>query len=124
MQFQQSATFAKTLTILNVMADQGLKFCVQMPDGTTYGNLAIPSDAPKKKIFSKLRKHGAVANHTRPYIKDLPVGGVAVIPDPMLPDLDSNRFQSSVAAMCNALWGAGSYTALKCDAGIEVLRIK
>jgi hypothetical protein len=124
MQIQQSATFNKTLSILNAMTSQGAKYCIHMPDGTTYGNLEIPTDQPKKKVFSKLRKYGAVAAHIKPYLAKVIPGDVVVIPDPMLPDLDSNRFQSCIAARCNTMWGAGSYTALKCDAGVEVLRLK
>lgn len=124
MQIQQSATFTKTLSILNVLADQGAQYCIRMPDGTTYGNLQIPTEQPKKKVFSKLRKYGAVAAHIKPYLTGVKPGQVAVIPDPMLPDLDSNRFQSCIAARCNSMWGAGSYTALKCDSGVEVLRLK
>jgi ribosomal protein L40E len=124
MQLQQSATFNKTLSILNVLANQGAKYCIQMPDGTTYGNLTVPTDSPKKKKFSTLRKHGAVSAHITPYLANLAEGQVAVIPDPMLPDLDSNQFQSAICAKCHALWGSGSYTALKCNAGVEVLRLK
>lgn len=124
MQIQQSATFTRTLSILNVLANQGAKYCIQMPDGTTYGNLTLPTEAPKKKKFSKLREYGAVSKHISPYLANLTEGQVTVIPDPMLPDLDSNRFQSCIAAKCNAMWGAGSYTALKCDSGVEVLRLK
>lgn len=124
MQLQQSATFIKTLSILNVLANQGAKYCIQMPDGTIYGNLSVPTDAPKKKKFSTLRKHGDVSKFLKPYLDTLEAGQVVVIPDPMMPDLDSNRFQSCIAARCAILWGKGTYTALKCEAGIEVLRLK
>lgn len=124
MQIQQSATFSKTLSILNVLAGQGAKYCIHMPDGTTYGNLEIPQEQPKKKVFSKLRKHGAISAHIKPYLANVTPGEVVVIPDPMLPDLDNNRFQSCIAARCSMMWGPGSYTALQCDAGVEVLRLK
>lgn len=125
MQLQQTATFNKTISILNALAGQGAKYCIQLPDGSTYGNLTIPAAEPaKKKVFSKLRKHGEVSRFLKPYIDPMQPGDVVLVPDPMMPDLDGNRLQSCIAARCALLWGKGTYTALKCDAGIEVMRIK
>lgn len=124
MQIQQSATFSKTISILDVLAGQGAKYCLRMPDGTTYGNMEIPAETRKKKVFSKLRQHGAVANYLHPFLANMQVGDVAQIPIPNLPDMSSNKLQSTICARCHKLWGVGTYTTLKVDNGIEVMRTK
>ena len=124
MQIQQSATFNKTLNILNVLANQGAKYCLRMPDGTTYGNLDIPEDGKKRKQFSKLRKHGAIAEYLQDYLDPLAAGDVVQIPMPDLPDLTESRFQSAICGRAHKLWGIGSYTTLQGNGFIEVLRTK
>jgi len=74
------------------------------------------------RSFTKKFVHGELKAYCMPYIENLEVGGVAVIPADA--DKSIRELQHCVTAHMSAMWGNGSYTTYmnKADNTVEVLR--
>jgi hypothetical protein len=106
-------TAIRQLSILPV------KFAVIDEDGNKYGDLQITVDTGRKrKKF--LYPKGAITVYVMPYIKDLKVGDVAVVP---FKDWAKKSLQSGLTACASRLWGNESYTSYTAKEHIEIMRI-
>ena len=86
--------------------------------------LHVPDATPPKKVRAQSRHpHGFLNQHIMPYLKDMKVGDVAVIPVPKTADMD--EIQGSGASIAAKLWGNGSYKTMRnANTGnLEVLRM-
>lgn len=93
-------TAIRQLSILPV------KFAVIDDNGNKYGDLEIVVDTGRKrKKF--LYPKGAISSYVMPFIKDLKVGDVAVIP---VQDWNRKTLSSGLTACASRLWGNESYT--------------
>lgn len=117
---QQNTLVDRAISILNAMTHKGAKFYVEMPDGTTFGNIKMKKDKPKRQI----RPHGSVKGAIHPYLLGMEIGDVAVIPIPS--DFSKSGFQSAVATRAYNMWGSDAHHAFLSKDGkaVEVIRIK
>ena len=78
---------------------------------------------PKKARTPSRHPHGFLNQHITPYLKDMKVGDVAVVPVPN--GASMNEIQGSGASIAAKLWGNGSYKTMRNDAtgNLEVLRM-
>jgi hypothetical protein len=86
--------------------------------------LHVPDATPSKKPRAQPRHpHGFLNNHILPYLKDMKIGDVAVIPVPSGADMD--EIQGSGASIAAKLWGNGNYKTMRnANTGnLEVLRM-
>jgi hypothetical protein len=86
--------------------------------------LHVPDATPTKKPRAQSRHpHGFLNQHIMPYLKDMKVGDVAVVPVPKTADMD--EIQGSSASIAAKLWGNGSYKTMRnANTGnLEVLRM-
>jgi hypothetical protein len=86
--------------------------------------LHVPDATPQRKVRSQSRHpHGFLNNHILPYLKDMKIGDVAVIPVPS--GADMNEIQGSGASIAAKLWGNGSYKTMRnaTTGCLEVLRM-
>jgi hypothetical protein len=86
--------------------------------------LHVPDATPAKKPRAQSRHpHGFLNQHITPYLKDMKVGDVAVVPVPKTADMD--EIQGSSASIAAKLWGNGSYKTMRnANTGnLEVLRM-
>lgn len=86
--------------------------------------LHVPDATPAKKPRAQPRHpHGFLNNHILPYLKDMKVGDVAVVPVPKTADMD--EIQGSGASIAAKLWGNGNYKTMRnANTGnLEVLRM-
>ena len=86
--------------------------------------LHVPDAKPQRKVRAQSRHpHGFLNNHILPYLKDMKIGDVAVIPVPS--GADMNEIQGSGASIAAKLWGNGSYKTMRNDTtgSLEVLRM-
>jgi hypothetical protein len=86
--------------------------------------LHVPDATPSKKPRAQPRHpHGFLNNHILPYLKDMKVGDVAVVPVPKTADMD--EIQGSGASIAAKLWGNGNYKTMRnANTGnLEVLRM-
>ena len=95
-----------------------VKFAVIDDEGNKYGTLEITEERKRKKF---LYPKGAITVYVLPYIKDLTVGDVAVIP---YKDWNRKSLQSGLTACASRLWGNNSYTscASKDTNHVELMR--
>lgn len=113
----QKAAIAKLVAALNGVQAQ---YKIILPDGTEYGELEV--EPVKKKGHGYLYKRGETAVHYKPFLENIPVGGVAVIP--------YDRFDpATLAANCYSyawtLWGKGNSMGSRNDKTgmVEVMRL-
>ena len=86
--------------------------------------LHIPDDTPQRKARSTPRHpHGFLNNHILPFLQNLKVGDVAVIPVPN--GATMKEIQGSGASISAKLWGNGNYKTMRNDntGNLEVLRM-
>ena len=86
--------------------------------------LHVPDATPAKKVRTQSRHpHGFLNQHIMPYLKDMKVGDVAVVPVPKTADMD--EIQGSSASIAAKLWGNGNYKTMRnANTGnLEVLRM-
>lgn len=86
--------------------------------------LHVPDATPAKKPRAQSRHpHGFLNQHITPYLKDMKVGDVAVVPVPKTADMD--EIQGSSASIAAKLWGNGNYKTMRnANTGnLEVLRM-
>ena len=86
--------------------------------------LHVPDATPPKKVRAQSRHpHGFLNQHIMPYLKDMKVGDVAVVPVPKTADMD--EIQGSSASIAAKLWGNGNYKTMRnANTGsLEVLRM-
>ena len=86
--------------------------------------LHVPDATPPKKVRAQSRHpHGFLNQHITPYLKDMKVGDVAVIPVPKTADMD--EIQGSGASIAAKLWGNGNYKTMRnaSTGNLEVLRM-
>ena len=86
--------------------------------------LHVPDATPPKKVRTQSRHpHGFLNQHIMPYLKDMKVGDVAVVPVPKTADMD--EIQGSSASIAAKLWGNGNYKTMRnANTGnLEVLRM-
>ena len=86
--------------------------------------LHVPDATPAKKPRAQSRHpHGFLNQHITPYLKDMKVGDVAVVPVPKTADMD--EIQGSSASIAAQLWGNGNYKTMRnANTGsLEVLRM-
>ena len=86
--------------------------------------LHVPDAKPQRKVRAQSRHpHGFLNNHILPYLKDMKIGDVAVVPVPN--GADMNEIQGSGASIAAKLWGNGSYKTMRNDKTgcLEVLRM-
>jgi hypothetical protein len=86
--------------------------------------LHVPDATPQRKVRSQSRHpHGFLNNHILPYLKDMKIGDVAVIPVPS--GADMNEIQGSGASIAAKLWGNGNYKTMRnaTTGNLEVLRM-
>jgi len=105
-------TAIKQLSILPV------KFAVIDDDGNKYGNLEIVVNSGRKRKKSVYPK-GSITAYVMPFIKDLAVGEVAVVP---FGDWDKKSLNSGLTACASRIWGNGSYTSCTSTDGYELMR--
>lgn len=86
--------------------------------------LHVPDATPVKKPRAQSRHpHGFLNQHILPYVKNMKVGDVAVVPVPS--GADMNEIQGSSASIAAKLWGNGSYKTMRnyTTGNLEVLRM-
>ena len=86
--------------------------------------LHVPDATPQRKVRTPSRHpHGFLNSHILPYLQNLKVGDVAVIPVPSGADMD--EIQGSGASISAKLCGNGSYKTMRnANTGnLEVLRM-
>ena len=86
--------------------------------------LHVPDATPPKKPRAQSRHpHGFLNQHILPYLKDMKVGDVAVVPVPKTADMD--EIQGSSASIAAKLWGNGNYKTMRNynTGNLEVLRM-
>lgn len=117
---QQNTVITRAISILTAMTHKGAKFYVELPDGTTYGNIKMKQDKCKRQM----RPYGSVKGAIIPYLIGMEVGDVAVIPVPS--DFEKSEFQSAVATRAVQMWGRDAHHGLLNKAGtaVEVIRKK
>ena len=78
---------------------------------------------PKKARTPSRHPHGFLNQHIAPYLKDMKVGDVAVVPVPKTADMD--EIQGSSASISAKLWGNGNYKTMRNynTGNLEVLRM-
>lgn len=117
---QQNAVITRAISILTAMTNKGTKFYVELPDGTTYGNIKLKKEKTKRQV----RPYGSVKGAIVPYMTNMQVGDVSVIPIPS--DFVKTEFQSAVATRAVKMWGVDAHHAFLSNDGtaVEVMRTK
>lgn len=105
-------TAIKQLSILPV------KFAIIDDAGNQYGDLEITVEKIRKRKKSAYPK-GLITAYVMPFIKDLTVGDVAVVP---FGDWDKKSLNSGLTACASRVWGNGSYTSCTSKDHIELMR--
>ena len=86
--------------------------------------LHVPDEKPQRKVRSQSRHpHGFLNQHILPFLQNLKVGDVAVIPVPN--GASMNEIQGSGASISAKLWGNGNYKTMRNEntGCLEVLRM-
>ena len=100
----QKTTLEKAVKLLNALK---VKYAIIDFDGNLIGNLEVKQEEIKRKRSPSKYEHGALANYVRPYLMNLEVGGVAIIPDG---DFDVHTLGKSISSTACGLWGNGNAT--------------
>ena len=106
-------TAIRQLSILPV------KFAIIDDAGNQYGDLEITVEKIRKRKKSAYPK-GSITAYVMPFIKDLKVGDVAVVP---FGDWNKKSLSSGLTACASRVWGNGSYTSYTAKEHIELMRI-
>lgn len=108
----------KALAILNALKVQ---YKVIGGDGTEYGELKVaPPVSDKPKRGSKYG-WGTLTNAVKPYIKDLAVGDVAVVPYSEI--INDDDLVYATRTQMSTLFGNASWVINRVESGVEVMRI-
>jgi hypothetical protein len=86
--------------------------------------LQVADATPQRKARTPSRHpHRFLNNHITPYLKDMKIGDVAVVPVPNTATID--EIQGSGASIAAKLWGNGSYKTMRnyTTGNLEVLRM-
>ena len=105
-------TAIKQLSILPV------QFAIIDDMGNQYGDLEVAVEKVRKRKKSAYPK-GSITAYVMPFIKDLTVGDVAVVP---FGDWDKKSLNSGLTACASRIWGNGSYTSCTSKDHIELMR--
>lgn len=122
MSIKDSTALNKIVAALTAMQNNGLKFKIVVDD-VEFGNLAVVEERVGKRRVSKSRKFGSVAASFKEKLKSVAPGDVVLLDTPALPDLNTSKYTSCVAAWCNTHWGKGKYMTSRRGNGVEVLRV-
>ena len=108
---------------LKKLQASGCAYRVMLSDGTTFTHKEEILDGKKRTRTGLPYKYGDVKAHYEPYIKDLEVGEVALIPT--TDNLALDVIQGSLTAHLSQRWGKGTYTTFgNKDTGcVELLRL-
>jgi hypothetical protein len=108
--------------LLNAIRAQ---YIIVLPTGETIseGDLKLATAEERKARSAPRHPHGFLNQHILPYLKDMKVGDVAVIPVPN--GATMKEIQGSGASISAKLWGNGNYKTMRNDATehLEVLRM-
>jgi hypothetical protein len=105
-------TAIKQLSILPV------QFAIIDDMGNQYGDLEVAVEKVRKRKKSVYPK-GSITTYVLPFIMDLAVGEVAVVP---FGDWDKKSLNSGLTACASRIWGNGSYTSCTSKDHIELMR--
>ena len=117
----QKTAIAKLINALN---GAGADYKIILPDGTEYGTLEtkpVKKTKPKSSRASPYPR-GELHNYVQPFLADIPVGGVAVIPYDKYPG-------PLLAARCHSAgfdsWGKGNVMGSRNDKTkvVEIMRL-
>jgi hypothetical protein len=101
------------------------EYIIVLPTGETItqGNLVLATMEERKQRAASRHPHGFLNKHILPYLKDMQVGDVAVIPVPN--GANMKEIQGSGASIASKLWGNGNYKTMRNDNKnqLEVLRM-
>jgi hypothetical protein len=115
-----TAMMMKALTMLNA---HGARYRIELPDGTVHGDLVLlPATPPRKKKRPLDFPMGTLKNHVQPYLENLKVGEIAVVPCEFF---KVEVIQNACLNFTTPLWGKGSTTTAQNtkDRTVEVLRL-
>jgi hypothetical protein len=116
---QQLAITAKTIEqAIKLLKATGCQYKIIDVAGNEYGDLKVVAEKGTKKRKST-HAYGSVTNHFKPYLKDLDVGDVAVVP---IDKFEHASLLSCVAAWCVTNWGKGNARTCRSGDTIQVLR--
>ena len=106
-----------------VFKANGIEFEIHLPTGEVLGGLPVVEEKKKRKRNVK-RPQGVMRDYLMQFLKDLEVGGVAVVP--CLPGASIGEMHSAVTSRAGALWGNKSYVSSRnvTDASIQILRVQ
>ena len=117
----QKTAIAKLINALN---GAGADYKIILPDGTEYGTLETKPVKVKKPKGTRASPYprGELHNYVQPFLADIPVGGVAVIPYDKYPG-------PLLAARCHSAgfdsWGKGNVMGSRNDKTkvVEIMRL-
>ncbi len=100
----------------------GAQFKIILPDGQSFGELAVAPAPTARKARQPRHPHGSLRALYLPHIQSLTLGDVAVIPVP--PDIPLEHVRSSLCAYASTTWGLDTYTSTlnHSSHSIELLR--
>ena len=101
---------------IKLLKATGCQYKIIDAAGNEYGALQV---AEKKKKRNGIYQYGELTNHFKPYVKDLEVGDVAVIP---MDKFDYKTLIRCLSAWCNTQWGSGNTKTCRSGDTLQVLR--
>jgi hypothetical protein len=106
-----------------VFKANGIEFEIHLPTGEVLGGLSVVEEKKKRKRNVN-RPQGVMRDYLMQFLKDLEVGGIAVVP--CLPGASIGEMHSAVTSRAGALWGNKSYVSSRnvADASIQILRVQ
>lgn len=113
----QNQAVQKAIALLN--ASQ-CKFKIITPDGAEFGELIAIIEKPRLKKKS-LYPIGTLTNHFTPYLQNLNVSEIGVVP---ANEFEIEAVRSAISGWCARQWGIGSHMSSinRANNTIEVLR--
>ena len=106
---------AAVMQAIKLLTASGANFQVEF-EGQRWGEF---KKSKAKRVRSKYPL-GSLGLHVAPYLSNLAVGDVAVVP---IAPFDETSIRGSVTSTCTQLWGKQSYKTCKNKNNIEILRI-
>jgi len=100
---------------LKLLNASGCKYFVIDEEGKTYGELPTT----KKPKQPRKYKPGLMANYYKPFLIDVKIGDVAVIP---FNDFDPRSLSGAITAYLSDTWGKQSYKSCTTNSSVEILR--
>lgn len=98
---------------LKLLDASGCKYYVIDEEGDSYG------EVPKQNKSKRKYKCGEMANYFKPYLSEIKVGDVAVIPSG---EFDIRSLSGAITAYLSHEWGKQSYKSCTNKKTIEILR--